>query len=405
MCLDCGGELADLIQDDHWERIYEQITRALLDGSASDIDADLHLKTAQALIDAVHEGMGGHAFDHGDDRADLVEALQRNLYHFSAAKSLVQMKLFRDLMTGADGKLRPYKSFLKEVANQGHVFNRVHLKAEHHLAQQSAIMADKWDRLTSEYLEYSTVGDDRVRPQHRLLDKFTAAKSDPVWDKIYPPKAYGCRCTVIPGKSQNAEKGMSSIEAAKMMKPLIRETIFDNHVGKSRVVFTDDHPVFIDAKGRAKNMNWKQYGLQSWEKISINPLDAFTPKSAAEYSQWWKDQAKASKDDIIVRDKTGTQILIPSGVGKKGKPNDYFKDHVISKPSEKRHEYAGESIRVLQHPDEVWQTDHGRSYIRYYDQGPIVVAVDTQRTAKTVYLLDKEGSFEKARTGILVYRK
>jgi hypothetical protein len=48
------------------------------------------------------------------------------------------------------------------------------------------------------FWQYLTVGDDRVRPSHAILDRFTALATDPVWKRIYPPRGRACRCIVIP---------------------------------------------------------------------------------------------------------------------------------------------------------------------------------------------------------------
>lgn len=48
------------------------------------------------------------------------------------------------------------------------------------------------------FWQYWTVGDDRVRPEHRVLHLFTARAEDPVWRKIYPPNGFNCRCSVVP---------------------------------------------------------------------------------------------------------------------------------------------------------------------------------------------------------------
>ena len=48
------------------------------------------------------------------------------------------------------------------------------------------------------YWQYWTVGDDRVRPEHAVIDQFVARAQDPVWMKIYPPNGFNCRCSVIP---------------------------------------------------------------------------------------------------------------------------------------------------------------------------------------------------------------
>jgi SPP1 gp7 family putative phage head morphogenesis protein len=47
-------------------------------------------------------------------------------------------------------------------------------------------------------LEFVTVEDNRVRPEHARLDGFRAAKNDPVWQRIQPPLSYNCRCTIRP---------------------------------------------------------------------------------------------------------------------------------------------------------------------------------------------------------------
>lgn len=45
--------------------------------------------------------------------------------------------------------------------------------------------------------EYVTVGDDRVRPSHAALDGLRRPKDDPIWDRIFPPNGWQCRCSVI----------------------------------------------------------------------------------------------------------------------------------------------------------------------------------------------------------------
>ena len=56
------------------------------------------------------------------------------------------------------------------------------------------------------YWQYWIVGDLRVRPEHRVLQGFTARADDPVWNKIYPPNGFNCRCTVVPILASEAPK-------------------------------------------------------------------------------------------------------------------------------------------------------------------------------------------------------
>jgi SPP1 gp7 family putative phage head morphogenesis protein len=47
------------------------------------------------------------------------------------------------------------------------------------------------------FWQYWTMGDDHVRPEHAVIDGFVARAIDPVWNKIYPPNGFNCRCIVI----------------------------------------------------------------------------------------------------------------------------------------------------------------------------------------------------------------
>lgn len=45
--------------------------------------------------------------------------------------------------------------------------------------------------------EYVTVGDDRVREGHRVLEGVRLPKEDPFWQKYFPPNGWNCRCTTL----------------------------------------------------------------------------------------------------------------------------------------------------------------------------------------------------------------
>ena len=74
-----------------------------------------------------------------------------------------------------------------------------------------AYSAGRYEQLTDQSVldalpcwQYWTVGDDRVRPEHRVLDQFAAQAIDPVWSRIYPPCGWGCRCSVVPLTAEDA---------------------------------------------------------------------------------------------------------------------------------------------------------------------------------------------------------
>src|SRR5690606_4737939 len=90
-CGDCGGVLPDLADElPSFDDIYDKICKAILEGTDTDIDMELYFKTAQALMEAVRQGLNqtGPAYD--EEAAILAARLQDNIYAFSAAKSFSQ---------------------------------------------------------------------------------------------------------------------------------------------------------------------------------------------------------------------------------------------------------------------------------------------------------------------------
>lgn len=82
--------------------------------------------------------------------------------------------------------------------------NSFTLEAVFRTQTQLAYSAGKWeidqDPAIQEILwgyKYVTVGDSRVRPEHRGLEGMTAPKNDPIWKTMFPPNGFACRCQVI----------------------------------------------------------------------------------------------------------------------------------------------------------------------------------------------------------------
>jgi SPP1 gp7 family putative phage head morphogenesis protein len=45
--------------------------------------------------------------------------------------------------------------------------------------------------------EYVTMGDDKVRPEHELLEGTKLPFGHPLWDVIWPPNGWNCRCSIL----------------------------------------------------------------------------------------------------------------------------------------------------------------------------------------------------------------
>lgn len=90
---------------------------------------------------------------------------------------------------------------------------------------RSAHMAGRWSQMQETkaqrpYLQYITVGDGRVRPEHARWNSIILPIDHPFWESHYPPNGWGCRCTVRTLSERDmARRGLSVSKA-----PQIRTT-------------------------------------------------------------------------------------------------------------------------------------------------------------------------------------
>ena len=76
---------------------------------------------------------------------------------------------------------------------------------------QSAYMAGRYAEMmdsidTHPYWQYVAINDSRTRDTHRMMHNRVYAADDPVWDTLYPPLDFRCRCRVKP-LSRSAGEG------------------------------------------------------------------------------------------------------------------------------------------------------------------------------------------------------
>ncbi len=114
-------------------------------------------------------------------------------------------------------------------------------------AISSSISAARWNRLndpevTDLYpaLEYNTQEDDRVREEHMLLDKKTFMKDDPIWDTIYPPNGWNCRCYTTPVAADEMDNyDVSEMTSASQRSELAQDVDpdFGRNSGKTNAIY------------------------------------------------------------------------------------------------------------------------------------------------------------------------
>ncbi|WP_368920025.1 phage head morphogenesis protein, partial [Providencia vermicola] len=76
---------------------------------------------------------------------------------------------------------------------------------------QSSYMAGRYKQQMATveerpYWERVGIMDNRIRPSHAALNGFIARYDDPIWQTIYPPDGYRCRCRVRTRSAEDVER-------------------------------------------------------------------------------------------------------------------------------------------------------------------------------------------------------
>lgn len=131
----------------------------------------------------------------------LIQKFKTNLWQFSSAKTLAELEKMNSLLLDK-GKIRTFEEFRNLVQKENVKFNNNYLRAEFETAKRGSEMAWKWKDYVKNAdlfpnLEYRTVGDERVRPEHAILSGTIKPITDGFWRTYYPPNGWRCRCYVV----------------------------------------------------------------------------------------------------------------------------------------------------------------------------------------------------------------
>lgn len=410
-CVHCGGyiKLADGFNNDV-ENVLNSLLKDVYEGNLADgqIPLSYYETTAQTFQKAVAEGLQGTVFPADDYRNTLKAYLEQNVYAFSAAKSFAMLEQMRGMLTDENGDVVSFSKFKQKVSGITQLFNKTWLETEYNSAIACAQMAEKWESLKGfDYLEYRTVGDDRVRDTHKALDKLVLKTSDSLWGTIYPPNGWNCRCTVVPASS-NTIATTESEAIAKMQSAQIG-AYFKQNVGTDKIVFNNGHPYFKSMAKERELTATKNYAMKSVDKILLQPnLPKYNQlKDLDAAMDWWN---KATNNTGLLEVKTADGLSVEL--------NDWFIKHIINRTGKDRYKYAHQVLPLLQEPDEVWSHFYeGKKlqniYIKYYDGAAYAVAVRISGKVefKTFYEYsssDKEfnmSAINNQRKGALKYKK
>lgn len=175
------------------------------------------------------------------------EFLRGNVQLFSAAKTAHATQALTNLLLDDNGAVKPWHQFKEEALALHQQYNVSWLRAEYEHAVASAQMAARWHEFEAgDLLEYQTVGDDRVRPEHAAWDGITRPADDAWWQTHYPPNGWLCRCLAVVAAAGARMTPRSILPALPDPDPL-----FAGNVGQTGIIFPAEHPYFKELSAEA----------------------------------------------------------------------------------------------------------------------------------------------------------
>lgn len=319
----------------------------------------------------------GVSYDAPDDV--FRTAMEQNLYHFSAAKSIAEIQELNNLMRES----KTFEEFHRKALQVTDVFNKTWQKTEYNTAVLTAEATQTYRRLKSKrnifpFWEYKTVGDEKVRFWHRKLDGVILPENDPRWKLIFPPNGWLCRCWVI-GRMKH-QVNFDVVEMRKRVDEYLQTTEWKQIEAQgwgvnrcdSAQVFTADQMYinkFPDQAAKTlSDMAAKRWGLETVPK---------NMKAKEEVIPITQDNEKKIWDELQV---DGT-ILLPDYLNRTVTlDKKQFESHTTRKKDDNRIIYWHAMLETLQDPDEVWLNDEIKKdeldtycLLRYYNDGAMVV--------------------------------
>ena len=293
-------------------------------------------------------------------------ALEQNLFHFSAAKTLAEVQELNQ----AFRESKSYNEFKARAAEITRTFNDRWQRTEYRTAVQVAEAASNYRQLRRRadifpYWVYRTAGDGQVRPSHAALDGLTLPASDPAWRKIFPPNDWNCRCRVEAIMADEFEGDFG--EEQKKMQAFLKSPEWKRTTaqgwGVNRAetaeIFTANQMYIRKFPDRAASLLGKlhcqHYGLPSFGKRLAAATREFVPFSG-DPAGWFAQNGRFT-------DFSGKTIELPERT---------FATHTSGKYTAARVPLLDVIAEVLRQPDEVWLNNYdGKAfdclnYIRFY---------------------------------------
>lgn len=339
-----------------------------------------------------------------------------DLFEFSASKTEARLAAMTDLLIDkANKKLRTYSEFKQLCEKHTKRYNESWLQSEYNLsvavgqtsAQYLRFMTEK-DSLTS-FVKYQTIGDDKVRASHQVLNGKIFNLSDKEAMDLWPPNGYGCRCEMLQhlGEKPKTMRGKQAKELIHTTDPRYKDSQFEINRGDLKQVFTKKQ-FYHDIKKlpeRLNDMTYDKYGLQPYSNLKdkLKPIkldESITEKNLKELFKPIKGTQKMGFTDYLGRKMTLDKKVFDTHT--KGK---YLND------SEQRHQLFPHIADILSNPDELWYNTPDKlegvfqsRYIKFYGDRAVIIdcGLDSQQGLEIQTWYNMKTKEENIRKGLKI---
>ncbi len=269
-----AGDLLTLNDDSLNDRVIKhaaesrQFMPELFDFISSDLLTSLERKPIRNV------DMG---FQYGYQSDAFRTAQELNIFHFSAAKDIAEIQKLNELYRES----KNFEQFHRAASEQVDVFNKTWQRTEWQTATLMNESSQNYYRLknktgTFPYWKYMTVNDGKVREEHQALHGLVLPVEDPLWDQIWPPNGWKCRCWVA-GVMAGEVDGQFVNESRQKVTgyfntndwEVAKKSGFGVNRAASPNIFNENQMYIRKFPNQAskllKDINYHTYGLKSYE--------------------------------------------------------------------------------------------------------------------------------------------
>lgn len=179
------------------------------------------------------------------------------------------------------GKLSP---FLEEgpAKRRAELLLRTHTFRGYAATRYRSLMAQKD---VFPYWQYKTFGDGKVRPAHRELQGRIFPAGHPIWQRIFPPWGWGCRCLVVPMMKGEVNR----LKDAEQDKAPENKRVWDGELADA--IHAGERLPSGISLAQDKNWNWEPGALRPDLASLRKRYEISDPEAWGEFERWAKNQS------------------------------------------------------------------------------------------------------------------